>query len=271
MHTSRRNLIRMLVLVTGAQLALPALANQSEVDIWEAILKPKFFPGVEMREAGAVMELKTPYRAEDASLTPVSVNARFKQSPERYIQTLWLFVDKNPQPHVGTFHFTPETGKADLALRIRIDQYTNIRAVAALNTGEHFIATNFVKAQGGCSAPLGSDLKAAMERIGRMKFRTIGEPDENNLLLGQFNLSHPNITGMQMDQRTRLIMPEHYVKEVRLTWNDKLIMHAETGFSVSEDPSFRFFFKPGDGDGVLKATVSDSEGNNFTEEFKVSI
>ena len=29
----------------------------------------------------------------------------------------------------------------------------------------------FVKASGGCSAPIGADLDAAMKRLGKMKFR----------------------------------------------------------------------------------------------------
>jgi len=259
-----------LATVLSLAAAVPAVANQSEIDVWEAFLKPKHFPDVELRDSKAVFELKTPYRAEDAALTPISINARIPQTEERYIEKLWIFVDKNPQPHVGTFHLTPAMGRADLAMRVRIDQYTNIRAIAALNTGEHYLATNFVKAQGGCSAPLGSDLEAAMQRLGKMKFRARELEQEQGLVLAQFHVSHPNITGMQMDQRTRLIRPEHYVKEVRLEYNGELIMRAETGFSVSEDPSFRFFFKPGEA-GKLRAEVKDSEGNHFTEEFEVGI
>ena len=57
-----------------------------------------------------------------------------------------MFVDANPQPLVGVFHLTPEMGRADLAMRVRVDKYTNVRAIAVLNTGEHHMATNFVKA-----------------------------------------------------------------------------------------------------------------------------
>ncbi len=250
--------------------ALPLhAAEQSEVDIWGTLLKPKYFPGVELKDAAPIFELVTPYRAEDAALTPVSVNARIPQTAERYIRRVWLFVDGNPQPLVGTFELTPEMGRADLALRVRIDKYTNIRAVAEMNTGEHYMTANFVKAQGGCSAPLGSDLKAAMGRLGQMKFRTVGDLKDDEIL-GQFNVSHPNITGMQLDQKTRLILPEHYVQKVTLRYNDKIIMQAETGISVSEDPSFRFFFKPAAG-GTLRAEVEDSKGARFEESFDVKI
>jgi len=243
-------------------------AQQSEVSTWDAFLKPKYFPNDELIEGGGVIELKTPYRAEDASVTPVSITAGFPQSQDHYIKTIYMFVDENPQPLVGVFHLTPEMGRADLAMRVRVDKYTNVRAVAVLNNGEHHIATNFVKAQGGCSAPLAADFKAAMETIGDMKFRTLGDLNEDKTIVAQFMLSHPNVTGMQKDQKTQLIRPAQYVKSVKIFYNDKYIMTAETGFSISADPSFRFFFRPKAG-GILRAEVSDSKGNNWEKSFTV--
>jgi len=264
----RESVFRWIGAVVLLAAAGPLAGAQSPVDVWGAFLKPKYFPDVELIESDAIIDLVTPYRAEDAALTPVSINARIPQTEERYIERIWLFVDKNPEPLAGVFRLTPHTGRADLAMRVRIDQYTDIRAIAALNTGEHYMVSNFVKAQGGCSAPLGSDLEAAMERLGRMKFRVIGEPGEDEPVIGQFNISHPNITGMQLDQRTRLILPEHYVRKVVLTYNGELVMEAETGISISEDPSFRFFFRPRGG-GVVEAAVEDSKGLQFRESFPI--
>jgi sulfur-oxidizing protein SoxY len=248
----------------------PAFAadTQSPVDVWQSLLRPKYFPEREIIEDDAVIVLKTPYRSEDAAFTPVTITARFPQTPERYIQRIHVIVDNNPEPLAGTFDMTPALGRADLALRLRIDNYTNVRAIAVLNTGEHHMVVNFVKAQGGCSAPLGSDFAKAMERIGTMNFRTVGERNPDNTLVGQLMLSHPNVTGMQKDQKTQLIRPAHYVKTIRLYYNEQLIMTAETGISISEDPSFRFFFRP-DEAGEFRADVVDSKGMEWSHLFKV--
>jgi sulfur-oxidizing protein SoxY len=244
-------------------------AEQSPVDVWQAFLKPKYFADKVLIEDQTVIEMKTPYRAEDAAFTPVTIRAKFPQTATRYIEKIYLIIDNNPEPLAGVFDLTPEIGRADLALRIRIDNYTNVRAIAVLNSGEHHIVSNFVKAQGGCSAPLGSDLQAAMKRIGQMNFRTVGERTPEDAIIGQLMLSHPNITGMQKDQKTQLIRPAHYVKSLKLYFNGTLIMTAETGISISEDPSFRFFFKPKKG-GELKADVLDSQGKAWSHAFKVS-
>jgi len=249
---------------------LARAANQSPVDVWTTFLKPKYFADATMREDTTVIQMKTPYRAEDAAFTPVTIKAQFPQRPERYIEKIHVVIDNNPEPLAGTFTFTPEIGRADLALRLRIDNYTNVRAIAVLNNGEHHMVTNFVKAQGGCSAPLGSDYQAAMARIGEMNFRTIGERTAEDAIIGQLMLSHPNVTGMQKDQKTQLIRPAHFVKSVRVFFNDQLIMTAETGISISEDPSFRFFFKPHEG-GELRAEVVDSQGKAWAHSFKVKV
>ena len=260
--------IALVAFVGSLASTVQANSDQSKVDVWQAFLKPKYFENVDMIEDSNVIELKTPYRAEDASVTPVSIKAAFPQSEERSIDKIYMFVDENPQPLVGVFHLTKDMGRADLAMRIRVDKYTNVRAIAVLNNGEHHMVTNFVKAQGGCSAPLAADYKRAMEKLGDMKFKTVGDINEDRTMVGQFLLSHPNVTGMQKDQKTQLIRPAHYVEKIKIFYNGTHIMTAETGFSVSADPSFRFFFKPDSG-GELTAEVVDSKGNEWTQKFSV--
>jgi sulfur-oxidizing protein SoxY len=260
--------IKILIAVVLGLAVTSAGANQSKIDVWETFLKPKYFPDTELLEAGGVIELKTPYRAEDAAVTPVSITASFPQSADRFVEKVYLFVEENPQPLVGVFNLTEDMGRADLAMRVRVDKYTNVRAIAVLNNGEHHMVTNFVKAQGGCSAPLAADFAAAMETMGNMRFRMLGEPNEDDTVVGQFMLSHPNVTGMQEDQKTHLIRPAHYVEKVTIYFNDKLVMTAETGFSISADPSFRFFFRP-QGGGEIRAEVSDSKGNAWTQTFSI--
>ena len=257
-----------LLCMLGMSPQLFAASEQSPVEVWDNLLKPRYFGTTSLAPAAGILELKTPYRAEDAAFTPVSVHALIPQTPARFIEKIHVFIDNNPQPLAGVFTLNPATGRADLALRVRVDNYTHVRAIAVLNTGEHYMAANFVKAQGGCSAPLASDYKAAMARIGEMNFRTLGKPAPDEALVGQLLLRHPNVTGMQKDQKTQLIRPAHFVKTVRLFYGDVLLMTAETGISISEDPSFRFFFKPREG-AELRAEIEDSEGRTWQQAFKV--
>ena len=89
--------------------------------VWLEKLRGPTFSEREIIEGAAqnVLELKAPYRAEDATLVPISIQAKIPQTPELHIKKMHIFVDKNPVPLVGIFDFTPASGKADLAMRIR--------------------------------------------------------------------------------------------------------------------------------------------------------
>ena len=125
----------------------------------------------------------------------------------------------------------------------------------------------FVKASGGCSAPIAADLEAAMKRLGKMKFRVNGDADGETPLLTQLMISHPNITGMQMDQVSRLVKPAHFVNRVNIVFNDKPVLTAKTDIAISADPNFRFYFVPRDA-GVLKAEVHDNKGMVFSSSYE---
>ena len=105
-----------------------------------------------------------------------------------------MLVDKNPFPFVGEFELTPDSGKADLAMRIRVNTYSFIRAIAELNDGRLVMTKKFVKASGGCSAPIGADLDASMKRLGKMKFRLDDGAKTAEPNLVQLLISHPNLT-----------------------------------------------------------------------------
>lgn len=257
----------MLMLFTAAAFAA---ADEKDESIWNNTLKPKYFAGKTIEESNAVVELTAPYRAEDPSLVPVQIAAKFPQSADRYIKTVTLIIDANPAPVAGTFHFTPDSGKADLAMRLRINAYSFVRAIAETSDGKLTMHKVFVKASGGCSAPIGADLEAIKARLGKMKFRLDGQPAKGQPALAQLLISHPNITGMQMDQVSRMVQPPHFVDRIKITFNGKPVLSAETDISISADPNFRFYFVPREA-GELKAEVHDMKGGQFSGSEQINL
>lgn len=238
-------------------LLLPTLAwAEGDDTTWNTTLKSQFFAGKALEESDAVIELEVPYRAEDPAIVPVRVSGKFAQTQDKYIKKIWMFVDKNPFPLVGEFEFFPESGKADLAMRIRVNTYSNIRAIAETNDGKLTMTKKFVKASGGCSAPIGADLDEAMKRLGKVKFRLDDALQAGQPTQAQLMISHPNLTGMQMDQMTRFIRKSHFIDQLKVTFNDKPVLNAKIDIAISADPNFRFYFVP-DQAGDLKAEFSD--------------
>jgi len=240
-------------------LIIPALSQaetQNETE-WNNILKNQYFSGKSIEESNTIIELDAPVRAEDPALVPLKINTKIKQTNASYIKKILVLVDKNPFPFVGEFEFTPNSGKADLAMRIRVNSYSYIRAIAEMNDGKLYMTKKFVKASGGCSAPVGADLDAAMKRIGKMKFRLDEGIKTNEPTLVQLLISHPNLSGMQMDQVTRFVKKAHFVEQMKVSFNDKPILIAKTDIAISSDPNFRFYFVPEE-KGLLKAEITDT-------------
>lgn len=239
-------------------LLIPAWASAAKDETaWNTVLKQQYFSGKDIQEGREVIEIEAPYRAEDPALVPIKIISKIAQSNDHYIKKIMLFIDKNPYPFVGEFEFTPLSGKADIAMRLRVNTYSYIRAVAEMNNGKLYMTKKFVKASGGCSAPIGADLDAAMKRLGKMKFRLDGEIKSDKPTLAQLLISHPNITGMQMDQVTRFIKKSHFVEKVSITYNDQPVLTAKTDIAISADPNFRFYFVP-EKPGILKAEITDT-------------
>lgn len=241
------------VMLVGSSCSFAA----SDETVWNSVIKDQYFAGKTITESEDVIAIDAPYRAEDPALVPVKISSKIPQTQDKFIKKITLFVDKNPFPFVGEFEFTPESGKADLAMRVRVNTYSFIRAIAEMNDGQLVMSKKFVKASGGCSAPIGGDLDAAMKRLGKIKFRVSGNLEPGEPSEAQLFISHPNITGMQMDQVTRFIMKSHFVKQVAVSFNDKPILTAKTDIAISADPNFRFYFVPKSA-GILKAEFSDT-------------
>jgi len=238
-------------------LLTPALVNAAKDETqWNHLLKKQYFADKTIKESNDIIEIEAPYRAEDPALVPIKIISKLKQTKDRYIKKIIVLIDKNPFPFVGEFEFTPETGKADLAMRVRINSYSYVRAIAEMNDGQLYMTKKFVKASGGCSAPIGADLDSAMKRLGKLKFRLDKNIKTGEPALTQLLISHPNITGMQMDQMTRFVKKSHFVNHLKVTFDDKPVLTAKIDIAISADPNFRFYFVPKK-QGVLKAEFTD--------------
>ncbi|MDT8311026.1 MAG: quinoprotein dehydrogenase-associated SoxYZ-like carrier [Methylophaga sp.] len=245
----------------------PAYSATPKEPMWP-ILKEIHFDDKDIREnADDLIALDTPKRAEDAAIVPITIKLLQPQTADKYVKNIHLIIDNNPDPYSANFHLTPEIRDVEIATRIRVDQYTDLRVIAEMNDGSMHMVSKFVKASGGCSAPAGKDAEAALARLGKIQIRmrqpTIGEPVQTQVIV-----SHPNYSGLQYDQKSRRYIDAHYVKNIGITYNDKTLFSVDTGISVSEDPSIRFTFTPAES-GVLKAKVIDSEAMEFSADKQI--
>ncbi len=261
-------------LAVGARLASaapgqgPDTAQSLEVEVWKGLRPGLFGDRAIDIDARGVISLETPYRAADAAAVPIAVRSHLDGRDGRYIKRMWLLIDQNPTPVVGVFSFYPESGGADVETRVRVNDYTFVRAIAETSDDKLYMTANFVKASGGCSAPASKDAEAARQSLGRMKLRIDPPSTPGGAARAQLLIRHPNVTGLAMDQMTRMYPQPHYVRKIDVSYRDKPVMQAEVTFAIAENPSFRFNFRH-EGAGVLVARVEDTEDGHFEARAQV--
>lgn len=134
--------------------------------------------------------------------------------------------------------------------------------------GQLYTVERFLKAAGGCSAPAAKQ-EADPIPLGTMRFRQFARDPASNAGEVELMIRHPNYSDMQMSQVTRLYVPARFVASVRIWQGDDLLLGVESGISISENPEYRFDYRP-NGATEFHVEVKDSEGGSFNEKWSAT-
>lgn len=254
--------------LVAAPPATRALADSAAVDPgraerWKAIAE-QIFGDRQIEPTETLIKLDAPIRAEDAALVPITLTMPEKDR----LKSVYLVIDDNPAPLAARIVFGPAAEPGSLQLRVRIDGYTNVHAVAETADGKLFGTVAFVKASGGCSAPVGATDEEAMNGMGemRMKFAGGAEVTPDKPLQATLMIRHPNFNGMQMNQVTRNYTPPRYIDKLSVSYGDRKIFDLDADISLSTNPVITFSFVP-HGKGPLKVVASDTKNGHWEQGF----
>ena len=135
------------IVAAGGVVLKSGTANADQKMVDEAVMK---LIG-DKKPAEGKITLELPQIAENGNTVPVGVSVDSPMTADNYVKTVHLFADGNPAPDVASLHFTPMSGKASAATRIRLAGTQNIVAVAEMSDGSVFRAQQEVKVTiGGC-------------------------------------------------------------------------------------------------------------------------
>jgi len=233
---------------------------------WEPIKTLLFGDRVINPDDRQVIAVYLNTRADDASTVPVMVNALIDQKPGEYIKNVYLVVERNPSPTAGIFGFTPDSGRVKVETRLRFEDFSFVRAVAEMNDGRLYMASRWVKAAGGCSAPMAKNFVPAA-LMGKMRFRIDDAVQFNQPNLVQVQIRHPNESALAAD-----FDPDktpQFVRNVNVTYEGAPVMNAQVDFSLSDNPVFRFYFVPKQA-GSLRVEVEDTFDRRYVQELRIA-
>jgi sulfur-oxidizing protein SoxY len=243
---------------------------RAEEDVWPQLKRMTFADRAIAAEDGKIL-LDAPATAEDASLVPITM--RVPPEVRDNLKSLILIIDKNPNPVVAKFSFGPAEGSGgerSISTRVRIDNFSHVRAILETEDGTLHMATKFVAASGGCGAMNAKDPDTENVDLGKMLVKTFPPAlSTAPLFEGQVMLKHPNSNGMQLDITTGGFIPARFIKEMTVKRGNDLVFRMESTFSISTNPNFRFTFGRG-ADNALDVVMVDTDGTVFTAKSQAS-
>ena len=258
-------------LLSGLIAACPLPAASTDgYDPWPGLVQD-IFSNRPMNDGSDVIAIEMPSRAEDAAIVPVTLRTKLAPTDSRRVLAITLVVDQNPSPMAAKFELGPDAHVSEISTRVRVNNYTDVHAVAELSDGKLYMTKTFVKASGGCSAPAAKNADEAKNRLGQMKLRQFARSDQGSADRSretQIMIGHPNNSGLQMDQATQLYIPAFFINELRLWQEDSPVLAMEGGISISEDPNIRFTYVS-NGAKHFRAEAKDTSGHVFRNEWKI--
>ncbi len=262
------NFVSGTTVMVALAMGTPIFANEpiknplAASEAWD-ILREDIIGDTVVADGSGLLSVDAPYRAHDAATVPIVLT---QIDPDQTITTATVVVDENPAPVAGEFIFSEAMAPLDFELRVRVDQYSNVRVIAETDAGA-FMTGRFVKASGGCSAPASRDPVLALASMGKMKLRMFGDrPDiSGQRREAQIMIRHPNYSGLQRDQITQLFIPAHFIDTLEVRQGDDQLFTMTGGISISENPVFRFTYTD-NGAPSLTVHATDTEGNVFIQD-----
>jgi sulfur-oxidizing protein SoxY len=265
----KRLMLALSLTLSAAALApAPVLAGATDTDEERAArwteIKTSIFGDRKVEASESAVKIDAPARALDAALVPIGLTLADKDS----VKGLYFIIDDNPSPYAAHFTFGPAADPGEIKMRVRVNNYTNVHAVVETKDGRLLESAKFVKASGGCSAPMGMSDEEAMKGMGEMRMKFVGDVQPGKPAEATLMVRHPNFSGMQMNQLTRDYTPARYIQKLDVTYGDKLVFSLDGDISIASNPVINFAFKP-EGQGALKVSAADNQEGRWAQSFPV--
>jgi sulfur-oxidizing protein SoxY len=199
--------------------------------------------------------LNAPPFAEDARQVPIEIDARAYKGQ---VVRILAWAELNPLPQIVDFQ-PIERVLPWLAIRIRIEQATPLRAAVLTRDGLwHIGSTSIEAAGGGCTAPSVVRTQPGWEEhIGEV---LAGRYPRTGFSRLRLQIAHPMDNGMVSG------IPEFYLNQAQLKDdNGKLLASLELFPAVSENPVLGFDIE---GQGATRLWLRDISGNQFSAAVK---
>ncbi len=199
------------------------------------------------------VKVVVPRIVENQAQVPITADARALGA----VQKLVIFADLNPIQHVATV--VPKKASPYIALLMKVEQATPVRAAALLGDGTWHVGGVYLDAAGGgCSAPALARKDADWsDTVGHAQGRLWRDIDGSARV--RFRLRHPMDTGLARDNT-----PAFFIERLDMRSADgQSLAEVELREPVSEDPTITMLVRLPANDAGLTIVGRDNNGSVY--------
>lgn len=145
-HFNRRGVLAVAgALGISAVLGRGAAADLPAMEAW----RQEILAGRTPAEGRIVLDL--PEIAENGNTVPLVVEVESPMTEDDYVKAVHIMTERNPDPEVATFRFSPRSGRAAVSTRIRLAESGRVHAVAEMSDGTVYAVSRQIEVTiGGC-------------------------------------------------------------------------------------------------------------------------
>lgn len=123
------------LLATAAMTGALPLRAAEDSSMPDALMqRAKAVVGNKTIRAGRVT-VDTPRLADNGHSVPLVVRVESAMTNADFVRRIILVSESNPRPLIATFHLTPQSGRAEITTRIRLNRTQHLMALAEFSDG----------------------------------------------------------------------------------------------------------------------------------------
>jgi sulfur-oxidizing protein SoxY len=222
--------------------AMPVLASSES---WDAI-KTELYGERAILDGAQFIAIDAPYRTPDDTRTNLAAQIVAPRGVN--LGKITVVLDENPMPVSAIFALNTPQPSFYFDITMRVNGPTPLRVIAETTDGRLFVKETFVKTSGtgACAAPPGTDPELALATLGQMNISVSNKKPglgsgaltslASRLNRMDVDISHPSLSGMQMDQISLLFIPMRYVEKVEIDLDGAGFVDMTGSISLSENP-----------------------------------
>ena len=129
---ARRRFISILAGLAAMPMLAARPARGQQPDSLDALAR-KITGGAPVRPGRVTVD--TPRLADNGHSVPLTVSVESPMSAADHVRSITLLSERNPRPVMATFHLGPQSGRGQVATRVRLNGSQRVRALAHLSDG----------------------------------------------------------------------------------------------------------------------------------------